>query len=374
METQKTTTFACNCETMDPHQLGYILITFAYVVVFAIIGATMLLLHIPEEKGMESYRKARKTLGGALVALSLYCMIRLIFPQHHHDYQDFWLLVTFTLIHSWLTYASLLFLLETPRYVTRRFLLDGAIPAALMLLCGFVGVFVPVLQPVMQIIFGCIFGIKCAYMFYTCLQEYRKCKNELDNYYDENPHISWIKGLIFLSLFMSAATVVAFYVTSIHLIYYISIPFIYAFIAFKIVDFAPKKIDVIRRQNSTLDKPAEAKNRTVKGIDEKVGPMVDKWVSEKKFCAPELNIKDVATEVGTNSTYLSQYLNSHLGQTFQLWLNSLRIEESKALLTDGSRRSIEEVGIMVGFSQVYNFSRWFRTVTGTTPLRFRQGR
>ena len=123
-----------------------------------------------------------------------------------------------------------------------------------------------------------------------------------------------------------------------------------------------------------MDKPAEAKNRTVKGIDEKVGPMVDKWVSEKKFCAPELNIKDVATEVGTNSTYLSQYLNSHLGQTFQLWLNSLRIEESKALLTDGSRRSIEEVGIMVGFSQVYNFSRWFRTVTGTTPLRFRQGR
>lgn len=34
----------------------------------------------------------------------------------------------------------------------------------------------------------------------------------------------------------------------------------------------------------------------------------------------------------------------------------------------------EKIGSMVGFSQVYNFSRWFRNVTGTTPFRYRQGR
>jgi transcriptional regulator GlxA family with amidase domain len=58
--------------------------------------------------------------------------------------------------------------------------------------------------------------------------------------------------------------------------------------------------------------------------------------------------------------------------TFQMWLNTLRIEESKNLLTDGNKRSIEEVGAMVGFSHIYNFSRWFKTITGTTPFRFRQ--
>ena len=102
--------------------------------------------------------------------------------------------------------------------------------------------------------------------------------------------------------------------------------------------------------------------------------MVEKWVLEKHFCTPELNIKDVAAEIGTNHSYLSQYLNNHLGMTFQIWLNTLRIEESKTLLTDGTRRSIEEVGAMVGFSQTYNFSRWFRNVTDTTPFRYRQGR
>ena len=77
-------------------------------------------------------------------------------------------------------------------------------------------------------------------------------------------------------------------------------------------------------------------------------------------------------DMGTNHNYLSQYLNNHVEMTFQVWLNTLRIEESKILLKDGNKRSIEEIGAMVGFPQVYNFSRWFRTVTGTTPFRYRK--
>lgn len=356
---------------MLPYHIGYLLITFAYVIIFGILGATTFLLHIPKEKGMESYKRARQTLGGALVALSAYCIIRLIFPQDHSDYYDFWLLVTFTLIHSWLTYSSLLFLLESPRYITRRFLIDGAIPASLMLIVGAIGTLYPSAQNIMQIIFGCIFGMKCAYMFYVCSTEYKKCENELNNYYDENPEIKWIKGLIHLSLFMSIATIVAFYVPYIHLAYYLSIPIIYGFIVFKIVNFAPKKIDAIRKKNATQNKAAVEKKKT-KSIDEKIGQSVENWIATKRFCTPNLTIKDVAMEIGTNHSYLSQYLNNHLGMTFQVWLNTLRVEESKILLTSGNKKSIEEVGTIVGFSQTYNFSKWFRTVTGTTPFRYRK--
>jgi AraC-like DNA-binding protein len=358
---------------MDPYRLTYILITFGYVIIFGTLGATTLLLQVPNETGLKSYIKSRKTLGYALTALSVYSIIRLIIPQNHAEYIDFWLLITFTLIHSWLTYSSLLFLLETPRYVTRRFIIDGLVPSFLIIACGIAGIFSPQLQPAMQIVFGCIFGLKCAYMFYVCLMEYRKCENELDNYYDEYPDIKWIKGLIYLSLFMSAATLVAFYVTSIHLIYYLSIPVIYTFIIFKIINFAPKRIDAIRKQNANLEKPEAPKKKNL-DIEEKIGPMVTKWVEDKEFCAANLNIKEVAAAIGTNQNYLSQYLNNHLGVTFQVWLNTLRVEESKILLIDGTRRSIEEIGTMVGFSQLYNFSRWFRTITGTTPFQFRKGR
>ena len=356
---------------MENYPTIYLLITFAYVIIFGILGATLFLLHIPSDKGLESYKKARRTLGGSLVALSIYCIIRIIFKHHHHDYMDFWLLVTFTLIHSWLTYSSLLFLLESPRYITRRFLIDGAIPASLMLICGTVGMFYPHTQVAMEIAFGCIFGLKCIYMFLVCTKEYRKCEQELNNYYDHNPEIKWIKGLMHLSLFMSAATIVSFYVTEIHLVYYLSIPVIYTIIVFKVINFAPKKIDAIRKQNETLDQPKEEK-KIAQSLYDKLAPTVKAWIADKKFCSADLNIKDVAAEMGTNQNYLSQYLNTHLKTSFQVWLNTLRVEESKILLHDGNRRSIEEIGQMVGFTQTYNFSRWFRTVTGTTPFRFRQ--
>ena len=37
------------------------------------------------------------------------------------------------------------------------------------------------------------------------------------------------------------------------------------------------------------------------------------------------------------------------------------------------KMTIEEVGRQVGFPESYNFSRWFKTITGTTPRRFREG-
>ena len=352
--------------------LIYILVTFGLALVFGILGASMLLLHIPNEKGLESYRRARRTLGCSLVALSIFSLLKMILPHDHEEYKDFWLLVTFTLIHSWLTYSSLLFLLESPRFIFKRFFIDGFIPILLILGTGIAGFYFESIQPAMEVVFGCIFGLKCAYMFYVCITEYHKCEKELNDYYDESPDIKWIKGLIYLSLFMSVATIVAFYITDIQFIYYLSIPAIYSYIVFKIVNFAPRKIDAIRKQNATLHAPAEEKKKKATGIDEKIGHLVEQWVREKNFCTPELNIKDVAMEIGTNHNYLSQYLNNHLGVTFQVWLNTLRIEESKVLLTDGKKRSIEEIGTMVGFSQIYNFSRWFKTITGTTPFRYRK--
>ena len=82
-------------------------------------------------------------------------------------------------------------------------------------------------------------------------------------------------------------------------------------------------------------------------------------------------MKDVAAEIGTNQNYLSTYINTFLEVSFQVWLNTLRIEESKNILIT-EKISIEEVGIKVGIPQSYNFSRWFRIVTSTTPYQYRK--
>lgn len=351
----------------------YTLVPFGYALLFGTLGAFILLTKVPKENGLKSYKNARTALGCGLSIIALFSIIRIIFQHTHTIYTDFWLLVTVTLIHSWLTYSSLLLLMETPRFRIKQFFLDGIIPASLMLISGLIGIFVTSLQPALFIIFGCIFGLKCTWMLYTCLKEFRKCKEDMENYYDQELDLNWIGSLIWISLIMSVATIVSFYVPATHIIYYSLIPIIYAYIVMKVNNFMPRKIDIVRHRNTTLEKKEDIeKNEKAKDLVEKIGPKVEKWVAAKEFCQPELTIKDVAMGMGTNQNYLSQYLNNHKGMTFQVWLNTLRIEESKIIMTSGEKMSIEEVGIRVGIPQSYNFSRWFKLLTGTTPFQYRR--
>ena len=349
-----------------------LLFEFGYVIIFGFLGATAFFLQIPDETGLKYYKKARHIFGSALLILCGYCIFRLVDQQHYHDYVDFWTLVTFSLIISWMTYATFLFLMETPRYRTKQFLVDGLIPASLMLISGGIGLVYPSTQGVLMVVFGIIFTVKFLWMFYTCLREFRKCERELKEYYSEGPDIRWIGFAIWASLIFSMFTIASFYYPTIHLLYYLLIPVFYIFYLFKIVNFAPKKIDAIRKQNTVMDVAPKEKKKVASDIEGKIGPLVNEWVASKKFCVPNLTIRDVASEIGTNHNYLSQYLNNTLDKTFQVWLNTLRIEESKKLLTDGKKRSIEEIGEMVGFGQIYNFSRWFKIVTDTTPFKYRK--
>jgi YesN/AraC family two-component response regulator len=157
------------------------------------------------------------------------------------------------------------------------------------------------------------------------------------------------------------------------LIYYSVVPFIYVYLVFKVIGFATKKIDNIRKKNLYLEaEPKPVKKEKTRDLSEKMRPLVDRWVEDKRFCREGLNIKDVALEMGTNQNYLSQYINNVLGTTFQIWLNTLRIEESKILLTSKEKMSIEEIGIKVGIPQNYNFSRWFKLLNEITPFQYRR--
>lgn len=352
----------------------YILTNFGYILIFGILTIAILMLHMPKkENGMENYRKSRHTLGIATGLMSLYCLFRILIPQHHGDYLDFWLHVTFALIFSWLSFASFLFIIDTPRYQMRNFITDGLIPSAIMLITGVIGLFFPETQKTMMVIFGCGYGIKCTYMLYSCLKEYHVCRKEVDNYYDEGPDTKWMYITLISAFIMYIGTIVVFYIHSLGVIVYPVIPVIYTYLVFKVIGFSTKKIDNIRKKNLYLEsKPKEEKQEKAKDISSKIGPLVEEWVAEKKFCKEGLTIRDVASEMGTNQSYLSQYLNNYLDVTFSVWLNTLRIEESKILLESSEKISIEDIGIRVGIPQNYNFSRWFKTVTDMTPFQYRR--
>ena len=340
--------------------------------IFAVLGFFTTFLYIPKKEDYKYYRYSRYTLGAAFFVMTVYCSLNSL-PINLDTFTAFSFQMLFYLIFSWLTYASFLYIIYTEKYKRKHFFLDGAIPISVMFVLATVGIRHPHLQEINSIIFGVVFSLKCIWMAYTCYKEYRKCTRELDNYFDVTPDIGWMKSVLVISYLLSIFTIVHFYVHETHIIYYPLLLICYIFLTLKIVNYIPEKISKLR--HDSVDEEAELeqeKKKPAQNLKDKLEKPLSKWVEEKRFIQPNLTIKDVASAIGTNHNYLSKYLNSDIGMTFTMWLHSLRIEESKAMLTQSERMPIEEIGRRVGIMEIYNFSRWFKTITGVSPQQFRK--
>jgi AraC-like DNA-binding protein len=53
------------------------------------------------------------------------------------------------------------------------------------------------------------------------------------------------------------------------------------------------------------------------------------------------------------------------------WLYTLRIEEAKQIILRNPGVKISEVASAVGIPIIYNFSRWFKSITGMTAVTWR---
>jgi len=96
----------------------------------------------------------------------------------------------------------------------------------------------------------------------------------------------------------------------------------------------------------------------------------EKVIAESWHLEPRLSIREVAARMGTNETYLSRTLNQGLGQSFNGFINSLRVDHAKDLLRKGNS-SILTTAYNSGFNSKATFNRVFKDIAGTTPSAFK---
>ena len=339
---------------------------------FALLGAAMFFLHIPKDEKFKYYRHSRYILGAGFLFVCLYCVLEPLIPTIQEEFSHKAVLSLVYLVFIWLLYSSFLALIFSSKYTRKKFILDGAIPIALMLILIFIGFSHPHLQHINAFAFALILGIKCVWMSYMCLKEFSKVKNELENYYEEIPHIEWMRTIIWLVLALALITIVGIFVPVLRYASDTLGIILYAYLTAKMLNYVPRKIEKIRNETVNNETEDEVKEEKDKEFRDKMAPIVAGWIVKKAYTQPDLSIVDVAREMGTNQNYLSRYLNSHLNMTFSIWLNGLRVEESKTLLANERQLSIEEIGQTVGFKESYNFSKWFKNITGETPYQFKK--
>ena len=95
---------------------------------------------------------------------------------------------------------------------------------------------------------------------------------------------------------------------------------------------------------------------------------------EKVYLESDLTMPKLAALVHCSVNHLSQAVNSGFGMSFFDFLNSYRIAEAKAMLSqkDPQSQAILDVSFAVGFNSNSAFYAAFKKTTGQTPAQFRR--
>lgn len=203
----------------------------------------------------------------------------------------------------------------------------------------------------------------------------RYCKH-IQNYYSfkENISLSWLIkpaviftiGFILWSLNCSVGNT-----TVGDIIYFIIVIPFWSYIIYKTrsLIIIENKLDNVA--NSTIKEEVNA-NQILNSSHIELLETV--MLEKQLYLNPKLTISDVSNTIGTNRTYLSQYINNHLHLTFYDYVNQFRIENaSKTLLKRvHPTLTIEEVAEQSGFNSVSTFRRAFIKNTGISPQQFRK--
>lgn len=120
-------------------------------------------------------------------------------------------------------------------------------------------------------------------------------------------------------------------------------------------------------KNSTLD-PQKAETYL-----KKIKHYLD---NEKIYRDEELSLTSFAKKLSIAPRYLSQIINEQLNKNFRDYINSYRIEEAKAFLTNqkSNDQSVLELAFEVGFNSKEAFNRAFKRYTSMTPTEYKKQR
>ena len=95
-------------------------------------------------------------------------------------------------------------------------------------------------------------------------------------------------------------------------------------------------------------------------------------MEEKIYLNPKLSLNDLALSIGTNRSYLSEFLNNQ-GKSFYDYINEHRIAEACRILDTaqtGERINIANVAARSGFNSISSFNRYFYKIKEMTPTDY----
>ena len=214
------------------------------------------------------------------------------------------------------------------------------------------------------LVFTIVYSVGIMLYGYYAVKRFNRQLRE--DFSDEELSLHWLKYILFLYAgIMLVWTADTMYATDyIAIVYNVAINLLLGLSCY----FVYRQEDMLKALNYMDSKEKECCNVRDYDFEERFKKAFDE---ENIYLNPKLNVVELAMAVGTNRTYISNYLNRQLHTTFYEYVNHWRVMRAEHLLT-ATKLGLEEVAYQSGFNSLSSFRRYFTSVIGKTPAAYRK--
>lgn len=210
---------------------------------------------------------------------------------------------------------------------------------------------------------GAAYGLYYAIWALLAIPKYHKMLRERFSY-DENINLNWLRTIlgsffIILTLWIVDSLIVNIYLECVYLV---GSMIIWMFIC-----------RFIYCHESVISELAIGDAPTTEGDAEtdEIGIRIEHMMLvQRAYLIPTLKISDVAKQIGSNRTYVSNWFNRNRQSTFFNYVNQLRIHYACELLKT-TNMPLKAIAQESGFNSKTSFYRIFKNIKGYTPNEYR---
>lgn len=100
-----------------------------------------------------------------------------------------------------------------------------------------------------------------------------------------------------------------------------------------------------------------------------------KVVVEEQYKDPHYSARQLASDLATNTRYISAVMQHRFQKSFSAFMNDWRVEEAIRLMNSkqGPELTLEKIAQLSGFANRQTFYTAFTKKTGCTPKHFKDG-
>ena len=225
------------------------------------------------------------------------------------------------------------------------------------------------------------FSIVYTGLCFLRLYRYRLRVSDFSANYDKSS-LDWVKVYLFLSLSLIPIPLIGILLprdaavsSSVFTVQNMLVVFQYSFLCFHVVKhnytsfedrfpyrfkcrpISDEQVDVVVLQpGETSGEDAIVKGKRILTKDE----FEEYMLTQRPYLNPDLKLNDLASDMNTNRTYLSGFINNEYGVNFSRLINRYRLLELKRImqLETAKNRTEKELAEMVGFGSYRNFKRF----------------